>query len=137
MPPIPPKKPERKERLAVNLHDLHEMEESVLVAVFGGKLDLHSPVKVDPSNVKDVAVPVDIPLLLAATVIDVAQSEQRKVGLPWLRTYIFRGIAWTKLPRDTLLTVLQDGVIELNPDVFGAKEIEAVVPRAFNPVTFG
>lgn len=106
------------EHLAVNLLDLDRIEETVRFTMFADKLVLTDTVWVDKNRVDEVAVVFKCPILQAACVLDIVRGRDRKAGMYPTRAYIRRGRLWVKLPGETLLTLIEDEKVVLNPSVF-------------------
>jgi hypothetical protein len=121
------------ERLAVSLKDLNRMVPEVRRKMTEGKLDLTEIVRVgEKENTPALAFSCD--LLTAATICDIIRSEDRRVGDTPTGVWIFRR-AWTRVGGGILLTIMVDGEVRLNPEVFSV-EVEVVAPAAptFNKV---
>lgn len=85
----------------------------------------------------EVAVGFTCSLRDASILVDVLRSEDRKMGDPPTRVYIYkRPVGWKRLPKDAVLTVIMDAKVHLNPKVFGDSQIP-VVSKTPMAVKFG
>lgn len=136
MPPIPnkqPTPPDPKGRIAINLFDLDAMDAGLRIMLFGNRLNLKSPIRVDPKNISETAIEITGQLITAASALDIVQSERRKLGENPAKIYANRSGNWVRLPSTILLTVLKDGKASLNHQVFGADVLDATKVERLRP----
>ena len=130
MPQLPTNE-QRKERLAVSLADLDRVAPELRAGLLGGKLDLSGVVRVGQDRMEDVpAVVFCCDLLTAATVCDILRSHDRQHGDPPTGIYINKDRAWTRVTNGTVLTVVIDSKVLLNPAVFPVPKIDGAPPPA-------
>lgn len=122
--PKPTQITERKERLAISLVDIDRIPSEVRQIMLGGKLDATKAIKIDKTKLDEIGVLFTCDLLTAGTISDLIRGHDKKLGDYPTRVYIQRAIAWERLPADTLLTIVKDGRVILNPKVFPDKLIE-------------
>lgn len=107
----------RKERLAINLADLDRLDPEVRARLFGGRLDLTAPIRLEgyhdvaeEERVERVAIPLVGTLLAAACACDALRSQDRQSGSPVTRVYLNRGSSWNRLTSDDQLAdIVDDG----------------------------
>lgn len=128
------------ERLAINLIDIDRLSPTIMRAVIVPHT-IKKAVQVGEA-VSDVGIEFSCDLLHAATICDVIRSDDRKMGDPITRIYLFNGRSWKKLPDEAILTrvdigadqrvstPLQGLVLSLSPKYF---ETPAVAPKAPTP----
>lgn len=116
---------ERKYKLAVNLFDIGLLEPTVRDIMLGGKISLlkEDIVWVNTSRLDETAVLFTCDLVTAAALLDVIRSQGRNGFLPLIRAYINRNAAdgkgsWSRLVHTEVLTVVENGKVKLNPDIF-------------------
>lgn len=112
-------KPEGVEAIAVVIADLDRIVPSIRQMALSGKLDLSTPIRVDPERMDETAVRFSCDLLTAATLCDVIRANDRKAGDHPTRVWVKRR-AWTKLPGTAMLTLIERGAVVLDPEWFGA-----------------
>lgn len=122
---------ERRERLAVSLADLDRVAPALRAGLLAGKLDLSQAIRVGQDRMEDVpAVVFTCDLLTAATICDILRSHDRQHGDPPTGLYINKDRAWTRVTNGTVLTVIVNGKVKLNPVVFPAALTDAAPPPA-------
>jgi hypothetical protein len=114
---------ERTEKLAIALDDLDRIHPSIKGGLLGAgycKVDLGNIFRVGEGRVKGgrAMVAFRCSLLEAATICDIVRSHDRKVGDPETFVYMKRGEEWCQVFGTKTLTVVADGKVALNPEVF-------------------
>lgn len=105
-------------KLAVSLTDLDRVD-PIIRSRLALMLDLTSTIRVGMDRMEDIpAVVFSCPLLEAATVCDVLRNHDRQVGDAPTGIYVNKAQSWSRVTNNTLLTVLVDGKVKLNPAVF-------------------
>ncbi len=127
---------DRKERLAINLIDLDRVDSMIRHMLLGGKLDLShkNVIQVDKDRFDETGVVFTCDLLTAACVCDTIRTHDKNAGDYPTRVYLFRARAWSKVSGATLLSVVEDGVVILNPEVFPV-EVEPIPLVSKEPLT--
>lgn len=135
MPIIPSK--DHKHKLAIALPDLDRVSSEMRAKLLAGRLDLTQIIRVGQDRMEDVpAVVMTCDLLTAATICDILRSNDRQVGDPPTGLYLLKSTSWSRITNNTVLTVIVDGKVALNPVVFGGTLVEGK-PLAAKAVTFG
>lgn len=129
MPKLPDP-PQNGQRLAVNLCDLDRVDSSIRGMLLSGKLNLQALIRMDRDRPDETAVAFSCDLLTAATCCDVLRGHDLRAGDYPTRVYLFRQ-SWSKLPGSTVLTLVNDGKVFLNPEVFaGSLAIKPLARQA-------
>jgi hypothetical protein len=121
----------------VNLADLDRVEPLVRGSMLHGKLDLAGAVLVDRNRPDENAVAFTCSLLTAASICDILRGHDKKAGDAPTRVYINRGRGWARLPGGAVLSVVRNGNVVLNPDVFTVELVPLTPPGEARTVTGG
>jgi hypothetical protein len=127
---------DRPERLAVNLYDLDRVEKSIREMLLVGKVK-NAALRIDPKRLDETAVQFSCDLLTAACILDTLRNHDRIAGDVPTRCYILTDPKgnWRRLSSSAVLTVIEDGKVELSPDVF-PRAIAPLKPPTFQRVEF-
>ncbi len=117
----------KKPRLAINLLDVERVDPAVRGMLFGGKLDLSKPVRVDPSRADEIGVAFTCDDLTAACICDIVRDHDRRAKDPPARVYLFRQV-WARVPGAAALTIMVNGKPALNPEWFAGTAVEGPPP---------
>lgn len=119
-----------KERLAVALEDLDRVAPELRVKLLKGRLDLDNVLRHAGQHREEEvpAVPFTCDLLTAAIACDVLRSNDRKLGDELTRVYVLRESRWTRVTSKTVLTVIVEGKVRLNPEVFSIDKVVGAPP---------
>ena len=112
MPPLA-----KKQQLAINLADLDRLGPTARQKV-AKHLNPKAPVRIDPDDLEEVAVPFVGDLLSAACICDILRSHDREAGDVPTRVYAKNGGGWESIRGNVALVIMQQGVATLNPLVF-------------------
>ena len=104
--------------LAVNLPDLDRVSPFIREILLRGKITLKKAILVDRDRYDELAVKFTCDLLTAACACDVLRTKDRREKRYPTRVYLRTKKAWTKIPGDKALTLVKDGDLRLNPEVF-------------------
>jgi hypothetical protein len=138
----------RPERLAISLTDVDRLPPELKRGFLAGRIDATKIIRVGAQRrtEEQPAVEFVCPLLEAATVCDMIRSHDRSVGDRPCEVFISRGTindtgreCWTRVIYATTFTVLINGKVSLNPELFTV--VTKAVPqseqvRAVKPVVF-
>ncbi len=126
------------EKLSLNVYDLNNLDSLLRAKLLGGKLDKDNPVLIDRNDESETAIILTADLLVSATVCDIIRSEDRRLNETPTRVYLHRNGSWTKLPRSVLLTIIENGKVILNPEIFTQEIIiTPLVPKETEKVSIG
>ena len=107
-------------QLAVNVPDLSRNPPFVVSALVGNKIDPCLPAEqTDASRLDEFCTPFVCDLLTAAATADVLRTADRNRKRYPTRAYLRTKRAWKKLSGSSVLAVVRDGKVVLNPEVFG------------------
>lgn len=120
---------QRQERLAINLEDLHRVDQSIRAKLIGSRLDLEHPISTEfDDGRKGVAVPFSCDLLTAAIVCDYLRNLDRQAGDDETRIYIKKE-TWSRVWAYQELTIPVGEEVYLNPELFGCAELPKLPPK--------
>ena len=121
---------ERTEQLALNLFDLDNVHKIVRESLLSGKVDVTRAIKIDKSRPDEVAVLLTCDLLSAACICDTLRTQNRKHDETPIRVYLKRETAWSKVPYDRELSLVEGDRCRLNPEVFPQiAEVSSLSPK--------
>lgn len=130
MPPLPSQVKKFRPELAVNLLDLDRVEPLILSMLLGGKLDQSRVIRMDRNAMDEMGVAFTCDTVTAAACCDTLRNRDKGAKQYPTRVYRWGGRAWSKVPGNMTLTVIQGDEVVLNPAVFRveAEEVEMVPP---------
>ena len=120
----------RKEKLAINIFDIDRLDPTIRHNLLKGKLatDRTAVLRLDKEHLHETALPFTCGLLTAGAICDIIRGIDRRMGDSPTRVYVFKGLNWTKVPFNKLLTVVKDSQAVLNPAIFPPTKSDVVSP---------
>ena len=118
-------------QVAVNLCDLDRVAQIIRDSLLSGKLDATEAVITDFNMLDESAVRFTCDPLTAACICDTLRNHDKAVGQHQTRCYVKNAKSWIKVPGNVPLTVVEGGVVKLNPEVFRVKVrvVDFVAPK--------
>lgn len=113
---------EVKDRLGVNIFDINLIPDELRLRLKIGEKVNTTPIWVDRNNSTEYCLEFTCDITHAATLCDIMRKWCKDNNERPTRVYIFKKSVWTKLPQDTILTVVnRAGKVELNDEIFNIK----------------